>query len=805
MNQFFFKQLQIKFRNNSRLNIYEEYDSNITLHKINVDDFKEIYATEEFGNIFYKPNIDNSFLPLRLKETYQYVFELQAQDLTLELSPELKAKAVGKNTWSFKVINYLGKSHIKIRDNSGNVVEKVEFEIVPVKINYEEDYVTLTEEIADYCSELLMDYASPTSLNFTIDDTQLAKTPLEQFIFLRQFCNSENLEYLFSSIKNNPDRILVSEDDLKPYGVAPISQSFYSKPFSNSANWFYSETHEYIPELISSTRKYESYDTPANRFIKFALNTFLDICDSVINRIQNTSLSYYSEAQILKQNIEILLEDSFFEDVLELSSLPINNQVLQKREGYHQIFNAFNMLDLAMQLNWKGKDIAYEGQARNIALLYEYWLVFKLMEVLRELGATFQVDQLTKKNSLIQLSDDDSLIISLKEGAKSLISYDIKNYNLKLNFYYNRTFTSNQFRGTQYEGSYSRDFRPDYTLAIFPNWYSDESTAVLNGEVSYIHFDAKYRVTDLTDIFGLNNSTTEEINRDKQLENINTYKRGDLLKMHTYNDAIRRTIGSYVLYPGTNKNSTQYNVYDEILPGVGAFAIRPGDKENGKSSILEFIKNILIFKTKQSSRLYRKDYFENIVIQSPTEKYYDKTEKTNSPYRIHHSGNQLIQSTLSDYSSNSNAKNICMIGFLRMDYLRKIQDSLPIDINTNKEKSIISNTPVYFYYYAVKDGYVYPQHKNIGKATKFYGWCKQYVSESSRKTIMLNFEADIINSELVSNEVLSSKISGNHKAEFYYLITLGNIKYKDVKDIEDLEKSNGNMAISPYSPKIIEM
>ena len=42
----------------------------------------------------------------------------------------------------------------------------------------------------------------------------------------------------------------------------------------------------------------------------------------------------------------------------------------------------------------------------------------------------------------------------------------------------------------------------------------------------------------------------EEVEDDKQDSVINTYKRGDLLKMHTYNDAIRRTVGSYVLYPG---------------------------------------------------------------------------------------------------------------------------------------------------------------------------------------------------------------------------------------------------------------
>ena len=90
--------------------------------------------------------------------------------------------------------------------------------------------------------------------------------------------------------------------------------------------------------------------------------------------------------------------------------------------------------------------------------------------------------------------------------------------------------------------------------------------------------------------------------------------------MHTYNDAIRRTIGSYVLYPGENADKThKFNVYDEIMPGVGAFAIRPGYKDLGQKVLADFIREIIDFKTNQSARQYRKDYFENMVIQSPSE------------------------------------------------------------------------------------------------------------------------------------------------------------------------------------------
>lgn len=41
------------------------------------------------------------------------------------------------------------------------------------------------------------------------------------------------------------------------------------------------------------------------------------------------------------------------------------------------------MLDMALQLDWKGKDDIYEGESKNVALLYEYWIFFELYDIVR--------------------------------------------------------------------------------------------------------------------------------------------------------------------------------------------------------------------------------------------------------------------------------------------------------------------------------------------------------------------------------------------------------------------------------------
>ena len=80
------------------------------------------------------------------------------------------------------------------------------------------------------------------------------------------------------------------------------------------------------------------------------------------------------EAKHIRNMLSDLMLDPFFMNIGPLDIMPQNNQVLLKREGYSQIFKAFSMLDLAMKLDWKGKDEVYEGESKNVALLYEYWL-----------------------------------------------------------------------------------------------------------------------------------------------------------------------------------------------------------------------------------------------------------------------------------------------------------------------------------------------------------------------------------------------------------------------------------------------
>ena len=297
-----------------------------------------------------------------------------------------------------------------------------------------------------------------------------------------------------------------------------------------------------------------------------------------------------------------------------------------------------------------------------------------------------------------------------------------------------------------------------------------------------------------SDISKISEKESEELAQEKTDAVANTYKRGDLLKMHTYNDAIRRTVGSYILYPGDlgnkeNKNE-QTSVYDEILPGVGAFAVRPGNKNAGQKAVKEFISAILEFKAKESSRQYRKEYFENMVIHSPSE------EKATS----------IPVSQKSEYQ---------MIGFIRNEYLDflKANGFIPVsleDFISGKEFCF------YFYFYAIKNGKVYTLHKETNKAKYLRLTTTDIRNCKAEHGFAFNhlepWEAEIESIELVSKEILAKKLSllyekdfapanGFH-ADYYYLAKAKITRYFEsgVSDVSAEENDD----ISVYSPKIIE-
>jgi len=192
--------------------------------------------------------------------------------------------------------------------------------------------------------------------------------------------------------------------------------------------------------------------------------------------------------------------------------------------------------------------------------------------------------------------------LKLKSGKHLPIEgvYEAGVRKFKIQFSYNRTFSGSQ----QYpaKGSWTRHMRPDYTLSMWPEEFSQED-AETQELIVHIHFDAKYKVEDIGDIMG---TEDESLDTEKQEQRSGTYKRADLLKMHAYKDAIRRTGGAYVLYPGTEKKKMKG--FHEIIPGLGAFAVRPSQTDDGTAELKSFVEEVIKHLLDRASQRDRQSY-----------------------------------------------------------------------------------------------------------------------------------------------------------------------------------------------------
>jgi predicted component of viral defense system (DUF524 family) len=124
-----------------------------------------------------------------------------------------------------------------------------------------------------------------------------------------------------------------------------------------------------VPTKIETTHKIETTDTPENRFIKHALEVFLQFCiDCKIAFIENGYTKSKLEAEVLVEKLENYLNHPFFKDIQRPTTLKLNSPALQRKSGYRELLNAWLQYDLAAKLIWKGGEDVYKAGKRDVAV-----------------------------------------------------------------------------------------------------------------------------------------------------------------------------------------------------------------------------------------------------------------------------------------------------------------------------------------------------------------------------------------------------------------------------------------------------
>lgn len=584
-----------------------------------------LYSSEDFS--------ENCEARYQFVEGAFYDYQFSNPEYHFGKNEIVKCHSNNKHLGTISPNIYVGTLKLPIYRNNQTINESVEFEVQSIKSNYRDEYRDMLSFITDKCAGLIMQADSPVSHHFETDYTIESETIYQKFAFVKSVLETNEFEESIHAIISSPttkwSETLETKDisAVKRFKNSQIKelimkpQSLILQEDSSLRKYGFNS----LPSKIEDSIKIDIVDTPENRFVKHALEIFLKFCID-INSKADENLRLYKESLILINKLESYLACSLFKEVSRPSNLLLNSPVLQRKEGYKDILRVWLMFELAAKLVWNGGEDIYEGGKKDVAILYEYWLFFKLLELLESI---FEMDP-NDISDLIKPTKN-GLNLQIKQGTCTQIKglYTSGNRKLHVKFNYNRSFSGKKEYPAS--GSWTTTMRPDYTLSFWP-YGIKESEAEIQELIVHIHFDAKYKISnkDIDEILNQKITGEPDLNYEKNEDLKRKYKNVDLIKMHAYKDAIRRTGGSYILYPGDEQFIRRE--FHEIIPGLGAFPVKPSNTDDGINDLRLYIQNILQHITNRANQRENLTYRIYDIHKEKSEKELNQTipEKYNS-------------------------------------------------------------------------------------------------------------------------------------------------------------------------------
>ncbi|RIW14632.1 DUF2357 domain-containing protein [Algoriphagus lacus] len=592
-------------------------DSNISIDLSEVENGLVLEILEkQDGTLFdeEQESLENNEARYQLLEGCFYEYNLNIPEYSLEAGNAniVQPSYIRPYSGILAPNIYVGTLYLNLLKKGNDIpIKKIPLEVRSRKTGYRDDYRDMLEYITEKCTDLLLQINSPVFQNFEPNfEKDISENVLYQrFIFLKSIIGTSEFNEAVHRIVSFLNTKWEEETELKDVrNVRRFSRNSVTELIKGKNRIKIPAFHplvgyglDSVPAKILSSRKVDSVDTPENRFIKYALETFLKFCVEINAKAKklNAQSQLTKESDRLVSELENHLHHAVFSEISAPHLLKLNSPVLQRKEGYREVLRVWLMFDLAAKLIWKGGEDVYEGGKKDIATLYEYWLFFKLLEILQHL---FEIEP-KKLEKLISIKDE-GLNIKLKQGKftalKGVFNSGSRKFNIQFN--YNRSFTGKA--DYPKSGSWTTTLRPDYSLSVWPQGIKRKQ-AEKEEVIVHIHFDAKYKVDNIFQI----TDQDEGLDEEKSANRKGIYKNADLLKMHAYKDAIRRTGGAYVLYPGTIP--IERKGFHEIIPGLGAFPVRPSKMDDGTKELETFIKQVIdhfINRASQREKIALKSY-----------------------------------------------------------------------------------------------------------------------------------------------------------------------------------------------------
>jgi predicted component of viral defense system (DUF524 family) len=550
------------------------------------------------GNALIDLRTDNpidGLYAVRLLEDSEYVYEILNPNGSFYLEPaelffpDPDNSARGR----LRTGSYVGVLPIELKSRGERMRTVVE--VQSRKFGYVAEYRWMLRDLATEATSLVLERFAPMRQRLGDDWLRDPRSAYERFVHLQALFADPAFEQAVLYVTNRPYVDWVEQTELRtpwqPIGGGSRLSRALSRP-GPRVEWPGGPIRT-LPATISVDVTVPTLDNIPNRFVKHALDHFLRL----LNRVRDTlatqpespsALRGMREIAEIERRLEVLRSAPIFRDIGDMSILPIDNQVILKRAGYREVLGAYLRVETGTRVVWD--DATLSGAQKSAATLYEYWAFLRLLRVVQAITPDLDTAELFAETK-------DSLTLSLRQGRERQFHGTVNRLGrvIDIDLYYNRTFGST-LRNVE-GGTWSLPMRPDCSLRLQARSDGPGIAPV------WLHFDAKYKLSDfglLRDVVGIDEDSHQPV-------------RDDLLKMHVYLGAIRRTVGSYVLFPGEGQANDPYRAYTELLPGLGAFSLRPVAGGPDTHALKAFLENVLTHVASVATQERRHRFWEGQI------------------------------------------------------------------------------------------------------------------------------------------------------------------------------------------------
>jgi hypothetical protein len=543
-------------------------------------------------------------IQLRESERYEYEVLIEGkQDLRLRCSLGARRRSLGASGWPdaglIETRSFCGTLLMELVegpvDSDKAPVASALIDIRSLKLDYRTEYRGMVRRMSDEIAGLVIDSRASAKFSFASNyqersDQGWLQLQLE---LLREIIDSGDFSAALQRIVTYPhERLSTTIDSVAADRPIRWSSSAVRQLATRNPRRDLPLDHPLrvkagltsVADRVQVPRRSSDSDTAENRFVKHALGEFRAFLSHAME-VFGSSHGWGASSALAKRlslTIDDWLSRSLFLQVGDMRFAPLGSPVMQRKAGYREILRWWLRFRTAADLSWEGGEDLFRAGQRDVATLYEYWLFFELLSWFCN---KCRGGERPPIEDLIDGLADGSPSLKLKKRVElGPFSGFVEGLHRGLNakFSYNRRFGVTKERSAG--GSWTRALHPDYTMTFWPDGMTEKTAEQLELLV-HIHFDAKYRVEDINGLFG-----SELVDGEEEAADGN-YKRQDLLKMHAYRDAIKRSHGAYVLYPGRSNAPVQFTGFHEMLPGLGAFGIAPD--ENGQAQGIASLEKFL--------------------------------------------------------------------------------------------------------------------------------------------------------------------------------------------------------------------